>query len=90
MHSAEVSFKVISNPWDKPQVLTKFVESPMLKSNAKPNPVLVEMLDKAISSRSIPLHDTEYTMNVIKSTYPNLSEDVKECLKILNTYHNKV
>lgn len=85
-----VSFKVISNPWDKPRVLEKFLESPLLKCDKKPNPVLEEMLDKAISTRSIPLHDTEYTMNVIKSKYPNLSKDVEECLDILKTYHNKV
>lgn len=89
-HRPNVSFKVISNPWDKPRVLEKFIESPLLKCDKKPNPILEEMLDKAISTRSIPLHDTEYTMNVIKSKYPKLSKDVEECLEILKTYHNKV
>ena len=87
---AVVSFKVISNPWDKPELLTKFLEKPLLKSRVKPNPVLEEMLEEAITKRSIPLHSTEYTMNIIKSRYPKLSKDVEECLEILKTYHNKV
>ena len=89
-HKPNVSFKVISTPWDKPELLTKFLEKTLLKSNVKPNPVLEEMLDKAISTRSIPLHNTEYTMNVIKSKYPDLSKDVNECLEILKSYHGKV
>ena len=90
MYKPNVSFKIISNPWDKPELLTKFIQNPILKSNIKPNPVLEEMLDAAISERSIPLHSTEFTMNVIKSKYPNLSDDVRECLEILKTYYNKV
>ena len=85
-----VSFKVISNPWDKPELLTKFLEKPLLKSSVKPNPVLEEILEEAITKRSIPLHSTEYTMNFIKSNYPNLSDDVQQCVDILNTYKNKV
>ena len=53
MQAVIVSFKVISNPWDKPRVLEKFLESPLLKCDKKPNPILEEMLDKAISTRSI-------------------------------------
>ena len=90
MYKPDVSFKILSKPWDKPELLTKFTQNPILKSNIKPNPVLEEMLDEAISKRSIPLHSTEFTMNVIKSKYPNLSDDVKECLEILKTYYNKV
>ena len=90
MYKPDVSFKILSKPWDKPELLTKFTQNPILKSSIKPNPVLEEMLDEAILKRSIPLHSTEFTMNVIKSKYPNLSDDVKECLEILKTYYNKV
>ena len=85
MYKPDVSFKILSKPWDKPELLTKFTQNPILKSSIKPNPVLEEMLDEAILKRSIPLHSTEFTMNVIKSKYPNLSDDVKECLEILKT-----
>ena len=90
MYKPDVNFKILSKPWDKPELLTKFTQNPILKSSIKPNPVLEEMLDEAILKRSIPLHSTEFTMNVIKSKYPNLSDDVKECLEILKTYYNKV
>ena len=48
MYKPNVSFKIISNPWDKPELLTKFTQNPILKSSIKPNPVLEEMLDEAI------------------------------------------
>ena len=76
-----ISFKVISNPWDKPRVLEKFLESPLLKCDKKPNPILEEMLDKAISTRSIPLHDTEYTMNIIQKHVENRNKPVTDFVK---------
>ena len=40
MYKPDVSFKILSKPWDKPELLTKFTQKPILKS----------MLTKAVFS----------------------------------------
>ena len=82
----------ISGQFPKPKVRKEFLENPLINilHPKAGNPVVEDLMDKVVLSRSIPLDDGIETLMAIKEKAPFLTKYIDWCITELKTYRNMV